>query len=74
MATERRYHVYQNSWDVAIGAQLPPCKRAWELQGSLRRGSGETISRVPKKISSVCSMFLLRGGTIHCRVIASRCY
>ena len=33
-----------------------------------------TVGHVPKIISSVCSMFLLRGGTIHCRVIAPRRY
>ena len=70
-AMVREYHVYQDSWDATIGEQLP--LGAWEPQGS-RRGSGETVGRVPKKILSVCSMFLLRGGTIHCRGIASGCW
>jgi len=36
----------------------------------------ESLGTVPlvKKISSVCSKFLLCGGTIHCRVITSRQY
>ena len=33
-----------------------------------------TVGHLPKKISSVCSMFLLRGGTIHCQVTAPRRY
>ena len=32
------------------------------------------VGHIPKKISSVCSIFLLHGGSIYCRVIGSRCY
>ena len=69
----RGYHVHQDSWDATFGEQLPQCKREPENRKDLfdRRGSGKTICHVPK---SVCSMCLLCGGTIHCRVIASRRY
>ena len=33
-----------------------------------------TIGHIPRKISSICSMFLRHGGTIKCRVTASRRY
>ena len=33
-----------------------------------------TVAHIPRKISSICSMFLRHGGTINCRVTASRCY
>ena len=62
------YHVYQDSWDAAIGEQLP-CKREHGNHKDpftvvvLR--STVTAGHVPKKISSVCSMFVLRDGTIH---------
>ena len=34
--------------------------------------SAVTVGHVPKKISSVCSMFLRRGGAIKCHVTASK--
>ena len=36
--------------------------------------SGVILGHVPRKISSVCSMFLRRGGTISCRVTGGRRY
>ena len=36
--------------------------------------SGVIIGHVSRKISSVCSMFLRRGGTISCRVTGGRRY
>ena len=33
-----------------------------------------TVGHIPRKISSICSMFLRHGGTINCRVTASRRY
>ena len=32
------------------------------------------VGHIPKKISSVCSMFLQWGGTIKCQVMASKHY
>lgn len=76
-AMVRGYHVYQDHWDAAIGERLPckrePGNRKDPFAVAVVR-SRDTVGHVPKKISSVCSMFLLRGGTIHCRVIASRRY
>ena len=50
-------------------------KRGGELSRSVRCSSvrsGVFVGHVPRKISSVCSMFLRRGGTISCRVTGSR--
>ena len=73
----RGYHVYQEIWDAALGEQLS-CKRE---PGNCKDPFAVavvralvTVGHLPKKISSVCSMFLLRGGTIHCQVIAPRHY
>ena len=32
------------------------------------------IGHVPRKISSVCLLYICRGGEIHCRVTGSRCF
>ena len=36
--------------------------------------SGVSVGHVPRKISSVCSMFLRRDGTISCRVTGDKSY
>ena len=36
--------------------------------------SGVIVGHVPRKISSICLMFLRQGGTISCRVTGSRRY
>ena len=62
---------------VTIGERLPckrePGNRKDPFAVAVVR-SRDTVGHVPKKISSVCSMFLLHGGTLHCQVIASRGY
>ena len=35
---------------------------------------GTVVGHIPKKISSVCSLYLRRGGSIICRVTGSRRY
>ena len=35
---------------------------------------GTVVGHIPKKISSVCSLYLRRGGSIICRVMGSRRY
>ena len=68
-AMVRGYHVYQDIWDTALGEQLSckrePGNRKDPFAVAVVRAL-VTVGHVPKKISSVCSMFLLRGGTIHC--------
>ena len=68
-AMVRGYHVYQDIWDAALGEQLSckgePGNRKDPFAVAVVRAL-VTVGHVPKKISSVCSMFLLRGGTIHC--------
>ena len=73
----RGYHAYQNVWTAAVGDQLP-CRRERansEDPFAVAVMKGETIvGHVPRKISSVCSMFLRRGRLIFCRVTGSRRY
>ena len=32
------------------------------------------VGHMPRKISSICSMFICKGGSITCQVVALRCY
>ena len=76
-AMVRGYHVYKDIWSAVVGTELPcKCKDANRIdpfavaivQGAI------VVGHVPKKISSVCSLFLRRGGSIVCRVTGSRRY
>ena len=73
-------HVYQEIWDPALGEELA-CQ--WETVNwqdpfavaVVRSTPVRTfVGHVPRKISSVCWMFLLGGGRIHCRVSGARRY
>lgn len=74
----RGYHVYQNIWDADVGDQQLSCRReptnSRDPFAVAVVQSDVIVGHIPRKISSVCSMFLLRGGTIRCRVTASRRY
>ena len=67
----RGYHVYCEIWEAAVGEVLV-CER--EPQNTMDRyavavkRSGTVIGHLPKKMSRVCSLFLRRGGDIHCTV------
>ncbi len=74
-AMVRGYHVYRAVWDASSEEELL-CER--ELGNphnpyavAIAR-AGVTVGHVPRKISSVCSLFLRRGGSIRCQVTGSR--
>ena len=72
----RGYHVYKQVW-TAIG-EIFSCVR--ETSNSVDRYAvavlkeDVVIGHLPKKISKVCSLFLRRGGSIHCQVTGTRQY
>ena len=73
----RGYHVYKDIWNAATG-QILPCQRE---RGNVHNPyavavveRGVTVGHVPHAISSVCSLFLGKNGTIMCEVIGSRHY
>ena len=73
----RGYHVYQSVWDPVIG-ELLQCHR--ESRNAMDRyavsvtKNDEIVGHLPKKISTLCSLFLRRGGSISCEVTDSRRY
>lgn len=71
----RGYHVYKEIWTAVLGETLP-CVR--ETSNEKDRYAvavikdSNIVGHLPKKISSVSSLFLRRGGTITCTVTGRR--
>ena len=68
----RGYHVYSDIWNAVIDEELPCAKESGNLADPFAVGvmkDGTIVGHVPRKISSVCSLFLQRSGSIVCRVI-----
>lgn len=72
----RGYHVYKGIWTAVVGEEFP-CKRETgntfdPFAVAVMRGPTTVIGHVPRKISSICSLFLRREGSITCQVSGSR--
>ena len=76
----RGYHVHQSIWpNPSVGEEVA-CEReagnAHDPQAvamkKLIDGNVHVVGHVPRTISSVCSIFIRRGGNINCRITGSR--
>ena len=73
----RGYHVYQSVWTPVLD-EILVCDREIANRHDpfaikvLK--SGAIVGHLPKKISSICSLFIRRGGSISCRVTGKRRY
>ena len=78
----RGYNKYKSVWDNPLGDENLPCKGE---MGSLHDpqtvavkkmidGALQVVGHVPRKISSICSIFIRRGGSIACRVTGHQQY
>lgn len=73
----RGFHVYQSVWSPITGEELP-CVR--ELSNAADPfavavvKNATVVGHIPRKISSVCSMFLRKGGSLTCQVLSLRRY
>ena len=66
-AMVRGYHVYKEIWCAAVGEELSCMREVENYRDPFAVAvvrSGVIVGHVPRRISSVCSMFLRRGGTI----------
>ena len=76
-AMVRGYHVYQSVWE-AVNGEVLECSRETGNRSdpyavAVTKSSGETggtvtVGHIPCKISSICSIFIRRGGIIDCTV------
>ena len=67
---ERLHHVYKDIWATVVGEELP-CQRedgnrADPFNVAVVRGEAIVGHVPPKKISSVCSLYLCQGDLIVC--------
>ena len=74
----RGYHVYKVIWEAAIDGEVLLCDREvgniHDTFAVVVKKDGVIVGHCPRKISSLCSNFIRRGGSITCRVSASRRY
>ena len=67
----RGYHVYQTVWEAQIGEELfcvPERDNVRDPYAVAVQKSSRTVGHIPKNISTLCSLFLQRGGSITCQV------
>ena len=68
-ATVRGYHIYNSIWEAYIGEELS-CQReednAHDPYAVAVLKSATVVGHLPRKVSTLCSLFIRRGGTIHC--------
>ena len=80
----RGYHVYKGIWNPSMDGRQLPCEReignskdpcAVAVMENLIAGSRNVIvGHVPRLISTVCSIFIRRGGSLTCIVTGARQY
>ena len=78
----RGYHVYQSIWPSPFVGEEVSCERetgnAHDPQAvammKVIDGNVQVVGHVPRTISSVCSIFIRRGGSIVCTITGSREY
>ena len=72
----RGYHVYQNDWIPALGEMLQCSREVGNAHDPyavkvIKTACGTIVGHLPKKITSTCSLFIRKGGTIDCEVTDS---
>ena len=72
----RGHHVYKEIWTPTLG-EILSCRRETDnfhdrFAVAVMKGT-DLVGHVPKKISTICSLFL-RSGTLRCKVSGSRQY
>lgn len=74
----RGYHEYHRIWTTTMGEELQ-----WERErprnprdpyAVVVKKNGIVVGHLPRKISKICSLFLMHGGNISCVVTGSRRY
>ena len=78
----RGYHQYKGIWESPSEDDALVCEReignAHDTHAvAIRKdieGEARTVGHIPRKLSSLCSIFIRRGGTICCKVNGHRSY
>ena len=74
----RGFHVYKSVWEPKAGEKLQCFLETGNTHNpfsvSVHKSDRTIVGHLPKKISSVCSLFMRRKGTIQCEVTGTRRY
>ena len=74
-AVVRGYHEYKDNWIAVVGEEFScrrePTNREDRFAVAVVKDPN-VVGHVPRKISSICSLFLRESGNIICRVTGSR--
>ena len=76
-AMVRGYHIYCSIWEASINEVLRCARDTSNTKDPYAVSiikSGTVVGHLPKKISTACSLFIRRGGSITCIVTGSRRY
>ena len=73
----RGYHIYKEIWNAEIHKELR-CEREVGNRSdtftvAVKKGT-VTVGHIPRCVSSICSIFIQRGGNIKCTVTGNRQY
>ena len=72
------YHYYKSIWEAAIDGEVLACERevgnVHDTFAVSVKKDGIIVGHCPRKISSICSIFIRRGGSITCQVNGNRRY
>ena len=76
-AMVRGYHIYKEIWNAEVNEELT-CEREIGNRSdtfavAVKKGT-VTVGHIPRCISSICSIFIRRGGSITCTVTGNRRY
>jgi len=73
----RGYYIYQHTWTLTLGEQLQ-CLREIsnnkDLYAVAVMQQHNVVEHISRWMLAACSLFLHRGGSIHCFVTVLRCY
>ena len=73
----RGHHTYKEVWTPVTGEVLTCARETVNLHDHFAvkvLRAGVIVGHLPKKISTICSLFLSKGGTISCQVSGNRRY
>ena len=67
----RGYQVYQDEWTPMLDETLSCCRELTNVHDPFAvkvMKADAYVGHLPKKISSTCSLFIMKGGVISCKV------
>ena len=74
----RGFYVYHTVWTPVLGEELE-CRREFRnvvdrYAVGVHKSDGSLVGHLPRKISTLCALFLRRGGSINCEVTGRKQY